>query len=111
MGRIYHRSWRRRKALALSLGAGVVAAFVLPASGQDSKLDGAVVVEDTRDLNLGTFAHAGLDGPPWCVPQALEDFIAEVLAAELRLRVKQWAESRPCAADPAASTARASDQP
>lgn len=35
MGRFYHRSWRRRKVLALSLGAGVATALVLPAFGRD----------------------------------------------------------------------------
>lgn len=41
MDRIYQRSWFKRWALALSLGTGTTAAFVLPAFGQAHDLSRA----------------------------------------------------------------------
>jgi hypothetical protein len=46
MGKIYHRSWRRRKVLALSLGAGVATALVLPAFGHDGNVDAGAAAID-----------------------------------------------------------------
>lgn len=58
MGRIYHRSWRRRKVLALSLGAGVATALVLPAFGPDGEVDAGAAAEGgapaTDDMNQRT---------------------------------------------------------
>lgn len=70
MGKIYHRSWRRRKVLALSLGAGVAAALVLPASDLDGNVDAGAAIDGAArdDVEHKTVDWVKPPHDPDCVP-------------------------------------------